>query len=115
MAVATTATLGELVTEAAGVHGDRHPELGEVQEVYGRVVAELEPHMTREERAVFPARRSWSRTCTSTSTRRTTCSSRACCRCRSERVAPEDPQNPADADVLRSRTTGALLSWGHGA
>lgn len=47
--------LQALVDKVAGVHGDRHPELVEVKETYGRVVAELEPHMTREERVIFPA------------------------------------------------------------
>ncbi len=47
--------LQALVDKVAGVHGERHPELVEVARVYGRVVAELEPHMTREERVIFPA------------------------------------------------------------
>lgn len=47
--------LQALVDKVAGVHGDRHPELAGVKETYARVVAELEPHMTREERVIFPA------------------------------------------------------------
>lgn len=47
--------LQSLVDKVAGVHGDHHPELADVKEAYGRVVAELEPHMTREERVIFPA------------------------------------------------------------
>lgn len=47
--------LQALVDKVAGVHGERHPELAVVKELYGRVVAELEPHMTREERVIFPA------------------------------------------------------------
>lgn len=47
--------LTELVEKIYRVHGDRHPELARVRELYLRIVAELEPHMTREERSVFPA------------------------------------------------------------
>ncbi|WEV77512.1 iron-sulfur cluster repair di-iron protein [Janibacter cremeus] len=47
--------LQALVDKVAGVHRERHPELAVVKELYGRVVAELEPHMTREERVIFPA------------------------------------------------------------
>ena len=47
--------LQALVDKVAGVHGDRHPELASVKAAYEQVVAELEPHMTREERVIFPA------------------------------------------------------------
>src|SRR5699024_1161466 len=47
--------LEALVDKVARVHGDRHPELAEVKTTYEQVVAELEPHMTREERVIFPA------------------------------------------------------------
>lgn len=47
--------LAELVEKIYRVHGERHPELGRVRELYVRLVAELDPHMTREERSVFPA------------------------------------------------------------
>ncbi|NYF98139.1 iron-sulfur cluster repair di-iron protein [Janibacter cremeus] len=47
--------LQALVDKVAGVHGDRHPELAEVKATYERIIAELEPHMTREERVIFPA------------------------------------------------------------
>lgn len=47
--------LQALVDKVAGVHGERHPELAVVRGLYGRIVAELEPHMTREERVIFPA------------------------------------------------------------
>ncbi|MEN3122428.1 iron-sulfur cluster repair di-iron protein [Janibacter sp. LM] len=47
--------LTALVDKVVGVHGERHPELARVQETYTRVVTEIEPHLTREERVVFPA------------------------------------------------------------
>lgn len=37
------------------VHGDRHSELADVLATYRAAVSELEPHMTTEERVVFPA------------------------------------------------------------
>lgn len=37
------------------VHGDHHPELAKVDELFASAIAELDPHMTREERVVFPA------------------------------------------------------------
>ncbi len=47
--------LQTLVTKVVGVHGDRHPELAQVGDLYARAVADLDPHLTREERVVFPA------------------------------------------------------------
>jgi regulator of cell morphogenesis and NO signaling len=47
--------LRALVEKVATVHGTRHPELAQVQSDFEQVVAELDPHMTREERVVFPA------------------------------------------------------------
>lgn len=44
-----------LVEKVARVHGDAHPELADVLEVYRAALTELEPHMTTEERVVFPA------------------------------------------------------------
>ena len=44
-----------LTEKVAGVHGDNHPELAEVHATYAKAVSELEPHMTTEERVVFPA------------------------------------------------------------
>src|SRR5690606_26898033 len=44
-----------LVDKVNGVHGQTHPELAEVREAYHRAVSEIEPHLTREERVVFPA------------------------------------------------------------
>ncbi|SDB95401.1 regulator of cell morphogenesis and NO signaling [Raineyella antarctica] len=47
--------LEALVTKVVGVHGGRHPELAHVGDLYARAVADLDPHLTREERVVFPA------------------------------------------------------------
>jgi regulator of cell morphogenesis and NO signaling len=90
--------LSALVAKIVGVHGERHPELGDVAACYEQVRADLEPHLLNEERVLFPmirvsishpqmgARRmwrasqvspSWRRTHTCTSTRRTTCCSRS--------------------------------------
>jgi len=43
-----------LVDKIVSVHGDRHPELAQVQRLYNELRADLEPHLTREEREVFP-------------------------------------------------------------
>src|SRR5690625_663579 len=47
--------LRELVDKVAQVHGASHPELAEVQTTYTAAIAALDPHMTMEERVVFPA------------------------------------------------------------
>ncbi|MFV0407055.1 MAG: iron-sulfur cluster repair di-iron protein [Propioniciclava sp.] len=47
--------LQALVDKVHGVHGEAHPELAQVREVYTQAVAALDPHMTTEERVVFPA------------------------------------------------------------
>ncbi len=47
--------LQALVDKVHGVHGDRHPELAGVRAAYTEAVADLEPHLTREERVLFPA------------------------------------------------------------
>lgn len=44
-----------LVEKVHTVHGSRHAELADVRAAFEQAVAELEPHMTREERVVFPA------------------------------------------------------------
>jgi len=44
-----------LVEKVHGVHGDAHPELAEVLATYVQALGELEPHMTAEERVLFPA------------------------------------------------------------
>lgn len=47
--------LAALVDKIHRVHGERHPELAQVHQLFTKIVAELDPHMTREERSVFPA------------------------------------------------------------
>lgn len=47
--------LQALVDKVHGVHGNRHPEMARVKEAYTAAVADLDPHMTREERVLFPA------------------------------------------------------------
>lgn len=47
--------LSALVAKVVGVHGQRHPELADIQGVYEELRAELEPHLTKEERILFPA------------------------------------------------------------
>lgn len=46
--------ISALVDKIATVHGDRHPELFEVQRLYGELRADFEPHLTREEHELFP-------------------------------------------------------------
>lgn len=46
--------LGALVDKVAGVHGGRHPELLDVQDTYDELRADLEPHLAKEERVLFP-------------------------------------------------------------
>lgn len=48
-------SLRQLVDKVATRHGDRHPELVEVQRVYEAISDELEQHMVKEERILFPA------------------------------------------------------------
>ncbi|MGZ4762448.1 MAG: iron-sulfur cluster repair di-iron protein [Ilumatobacteraceae bacterium] len=43
-----------LVDKIVSVHGGRHPELAEVAACYEQVRADLEPHMLKEERMLFP-------------------------------------------------------------
>ena len=43
-----------LVDKILTVHGDRHPELAEVQRLYAELRADLEPHLAREEQELFP-------------------------------------------------------------
>lgn len=47
--------LSMLVDKIAEVHGSRHPELAEVQQLYAKVRVEFEPHLRREELRDFPA------------------------------------------------------------
>jgi len=47
--------LTALLDKIVGVHGARHPELSVVREVFAELRADLEPHLTKEERVLFPA------------------------------------------------------------
>lgn len=44
-----------LVEKVDGVHGERHPELAVVHRTYRQALEEIEPHLSKEERVVFPA------------------------------------------------------------
>jgi regulator of cell morphogenesis and NO signaling len=46
--------LRELLAKLARVHGDRHPELRETFAVFGPFADDLERHMEKEERVLFP-------------------------------------------------------------
>jgi regulator of cell morphogenesis and NO signaling len=46
--------LAALVDKVVAVHGGRHPELGEVAECFTELRADLEPHLMKEERVLFP-------------------------------------------------------------
>lgn len=48
-------TLDALATKVAGVHGERHPELADVHRLVVALRADLEPHLIKEERVLFPA------------------------------------------------------------
>lgn len=47
--------LAAIVEKVAKVHGPAHPELLDIRLVYMELWAELEPHMVKEERILFPA------------------------------------------------------------
>lgn len=46
--------LGALVKKVSAVHGQAHPWLTGLTSVYAELVAELEPHMLKEEQILFP-------------------------------------------------------------
>lgn len=46
--------LYELTAKVARVHGERHPELPEIEQHFNAVAAELELHMHKEEQMLFP-------------------------------------------------------------
>ena len=46
--------LSVLIAKIESVHGKRHPELGDVASCYSQVRADLEPHLLKEERVLFP-------------------------------------------------------------
>jgi regulator of cell morphogenesis and NO signaling len=46
--------ISALVDKIVTVHGDRHPELADVQRLYCELRSDLEPHLAREEQELFP-------------------------------------------------------------
>jgi len=46
--------ISALLDKLVAVHGARHPELDEVAACFGSIRADLEPHMMKEERVLFP-------------------------------------------------------------
>jgi regulator of cell morphogenesis and NO signaling len=46
--------LSALARKVVGVHGTRHPELTRLEQVYDALRADLEPHLAKEERVLFP-------------------------------------------------------------
>lgn len=47
--------LTELFEKVIAAHGENHPELAEARDAFRELRAELEPHMFKEERILFPA------------------------------------------------------------
>lgn len=47
--------LSDLISKVVAAHADRYPELNEVQQVFGKLRQEMELHMMKEERVLFPA------------------------------------------------------------
>ncbi len=46
--------LDKLVTKVVEVHGERHPELAQVYDVFQALEADLLPHLMKEEQVLFP-------------------------------------------------------------
>ena len=46
--------LSALADKVVAVHGERHPELAAINDCYSTIRADLEPHLTKEERVLFP-------------------------------------------------------------
>lgn len=46
--------LRDLIAKVQAVHGDNHPELASIRASFQTLAAELEPHMMKEERVLFP-------------------------------------------------------------
>ena len=46
--------LAALLEKVVNAHVERHPELNTVQELFGEVRADLEPHLMKEEQVLFP-------------------------------------------------------------
>jgi regulator of cell morphogenesis and NO signaling len=47
--------LTELISKVVAAHGEAHPELSTLKQVFAELRAELEPHMLKEEQVLFPA------------------------------------------------------------
>jgi regulator of cell morphogenesis and NO signaling len=47
--------LPKLAAKVVRAHGERHPELARVEQIVLALAAELEPHLDKEERILFPA------------------------------------------------------------
>lgn len=47
--------LTKMVAKVVEAHGENHPELATIKEVFGSLKVELEPHMFKEEQVLFPA------------------------------------------------------------
>jgi len=43
-----------LAAKVAGVHGSKHPELAQVQDIFSALAAELHVHLMKEEQVLFP-------------------------------------------------------------
>ena len=46
--------LASLINKVVAAHGENHPELREVKELFDRLCADLKPHMFKEEQILFP-------------------------------------------------------------
>lgn len=46
--------LSALLDKVVSVHGERHPELAAINDCYTTIRGDLEPHLTKEERVLFP-------------------------------------------------------------
>jgi regulator of cell morphogenesis and NO signaling len=46
--------ISELANKVARVHGDRHPEVVKVAEVFSQIASELSLHLVKEEKILFP-------------------------------------------------------------
>lgn len=47
--------LAQMIAKLVAVHGQAHPELSQLEHVFAELRGELEPHMFKEERVLFPA------------------------------------------------------------
>lgn len=56
--------LHALVDKVVGVHGERHPELLDLQQTFEALRADLEPHLMKEEQVLFPMIRELARSAT---------------------------------------------------